>query len=137
MLLGHVSYARVQASSLDNMLSPDATPRSIDGIEIAVFEGEAVLFDEEASMVHRLGAVAGAVWMCCDGETAIGAIVRELADVFDMPAVELEASVSEVLEQFEAEGLLVGSSKPMRSALIPDPVLAEDGTEILVAPPDP
>ncbi len=54
------------------------TPAAIDGVEIAVFDGEAVLFDANSSMVHRLGAIAGAVWLCCDGATDVATMIEEL-----------------------------------------------------------
>ncbi len=42
-----------------------------------IFDGEAVLFQESASMVHRLNAVAGAVWLLCDGETTVESMPGE------------------------------------------------------------
>lgn len=127
----------VQAASSDNTFAATDSPQIVDGIEIAVFEGEAVLFDERASMVHHLGAVAGAVWMCCDGDTTVEAITTELAEIFDTSETEIEAAVVDSLEHFVAEGLLVGYQGPTRFPLTPDPTLADDGTEVLVAPPDP
>ena len=119
----------------------DDRPRGIDDVELAVFEGEAVLFDVQASMVHLFNAVAGATWLCCDGDTTVAEMIDELADTFSVtdPADRnaLETAVHDSLARFAEEGLLADRPRPNRLTLTPDPVLADDGTEIVVAPPDP
>jgi hypothetical protein len=106
-------------------------------VEVAIFEGEAVLFQESASMVHRLNAIAGAVWLLCDGETTVAAMPGELAEVFSVPAAELVRPVEEALGGLAAAGLLVGDGQPVHVKLEPEPTRAADGTQIVVAPPDP
>ena len=117
------------------------TPTAIDGVEIAVFEGEAVLFDESSSMLHRLGAIAGAVWLCCDGTTDVATIVRDLSEMFDHDPDEMATVVSQSLERFADEGLLVGHEIAPQTTSPPGPtsgsVVADDGSEILAPPPDP
>jgi hypothetical protein len=113
------------------------TPTAIDGVEIAVFEGEAVLFDEASSMLHHLGAIAGAVWLCCDGSTDVAAMTAELAAVFHAEPSEIAVVVHETLHRFAAEGLLVGDDTPPPVTLTSERSVADDGTEILTGPPDP
>jgi hypothetical protein len=121
--------------------APDDRPAGIEDVELAVFEGEAVLFDVQASMVHLLNAVAGATWLCCDGETTVAAMVDELADTFSVTEpgdrTALETAVHDSLARFADEGLLADHPRPARLTFTPEPVLADDGTEIVVAPPDP
>lgn len=117
--------------------APSDTPLGVDGVETAVFDGEAVLFDESAAMVHRLNAVAAAVWLLCDGETTVASMPSELAEVFATPAADLVAPIDEALEGLAAAGLLVGRAGPVHLSLMPEPRRAADGTPILVAPPDP
>lgn len=118
--------------------SPDDRPRGIDDVELAVFEGEAVLFDVQLSMVHLFNAVAGATWVCCDGETTVAAMIDELADTFAVTEPDdrraLESAVRDSLARFAEEGLLADRPRPARFTLTPDLVLADDGTEILAAP---
>ena len=113
------------------------TPLGVDGVETAVFDGEAVLFHESASMVHRLNAIAGAVWLLCDGETTVGSMPDELAEVFSVPAAELAGPTDEALVRLAAAGLLVGRDGPIHLPLVAEPLRSADGTPILVAPPDP
>lgn len=113
------------------------TPTAVDGVEIAVFEGEAVLFHEATSMLHRLGAIAGGVWLCCDGDTDVATMIDELADTFGLPAADVEPVVHETLERFADEGLLVGHDAPLRTTLVTKPEVAGDDTQILARPADP
>jgi hypothetical protein len=113
------------------------TPAAIDGVEVAVFDGEAVLFDASSSMVHRLGAIAGAVWLCCDGSTDVAMMIEELTDIFQLPGSELAGAVHETLERFADEGLLAGHHRSTRLGLTPETTVADDGTAILTGPPDP
>ena len=117
--------------------APSDTPLGVDGVETAVFDGEAVLFHEAASMVHRLNAVAGAVWLLCDGETTVASMPDELDDVFGVPAADLIDPIGEALEGLATAGLLVDEDAPIHLPLVPEPIRAADGTPILVAPPDP
>ena len=117
--------------------APSDTPLGVDGVETAVFDGEAVLFHESAAMVHRLNAVAGAVWLLCDGETTVASMPDELAGVFGVPAGDLVGPIDEALDGLAAAGLLVGRAGPVHLPLVPEPRRAADGTPILVAPPDP
>ena len=117
--------------------APSDTPLGVDGVETAVFDGEAVLFHEDAAMVHRLNAVAGAVWLLCDGETTVASMPDELAEVFGVPAADLVDPVGEALDGLAAAGLFVGEDAPIHIPLVPEPRRAADGTPILVAPPDP
>jgi hypothetical protein len=121
--------------------APDDRPQAIADVEVAVFEGEAVLFDPHASMVHHLNAVPAATWLCCDGETTVAGMLDELADVFsvtDPTGLEtLTSGVHESLARFAAEGLLVGRPGPARMTMEPVPERAADGTEILIAHDNP
>ncbi len=121
----------------DPRFAPSDTPLGVDGVETAVFDGEAVLFHESASMVHRLNAVAGAVWLLCDGETTVAAMADELAGVFSVAPTDLADPIGEALDNLAAAGLLVGRDGPVHLPLVPEPSRAADGTPILVAPPDP
>jgi hypothetical protein len=121
----------------DPRFAPSDTPLGVDGVETAVFDGEAVLFHESAAMVHRLNAVAGAVWLLCDGETTVASMPDELAQVFGMPAGDLVDPIGEALAGLAAAGLLVGEAAPIHLPLVPEAPRAADGTPILVAPPDP
>jgi len=115
---------------------PTDTPAGIDGVATAVFEGEAVLFDESTAMVHRLGAIAAAVWLYCDGETTVDSMTDELSEAFDLQPAELTPVIEQALSRFADEGLLVGHPPPVRIPVDGQPTSADDGTDVLLPPPD-
>ena len=121
--------------------APDDRPEAIADVEVAVFEGEAVLFDANASMVHRLNAVPAATWLCCDGETTVADLLDELIEMFALTdpgdVQTLTRWVHDSLARFAAEGLLVGRSGAARITMEPVPELADDGTEIFIAHDNP
>lgn len=121
----------------DARFAPADTPQAVDGVELALFDGEAVLFHEPTAMLHRLGAIAGGVWLCCDGATTVASMVDELADTFALGTDEVAAVVDETLARFADEGLLIGHDAPVRLTPSPDTSVADDGTEILARPEDP
>ncbi len=55
-------------------------------------------------MLHRLGAIAGAVWLSCDGSTDVAAIVDELAGMFALQPAETTRIVHETLETSRRRG---------------------------------
>ena len=121
----------------DSRFADTDMPEGVDGVETAVFDGEAVLFRESTRMVHRLNTVAGSVWLLCDGATLVSSMAGELGEVFGVDADGLQAGVHEALAQLADEGLLVGFEPPNRIVLEPVDEVAPDGSRILTAPPDP
>jgi hypothetical protein len=123
------------------VFAPDDRPKAFADVEVAVFEGEAVLFDVAASMVHHLNAVPAATWLCCDGDTTVADMIDELVEVFSTtePAdIEaLTAGVHDSLARFAAEGLLVGRARAQTLVMEPVAELAPDGTEIFIAHDNP
>lgn len=123
--------------SQPEQLAESDRPLAVDGVRVTVLEGEAVLFHEAASMVHRLGPVAGAVWVCCDGDTDVATMIDEVATAFGIEATTVAPEVHRTLERLADQGLLAGSLAPTRIHMTPVPMVADDGTEILTPPPDP
>ena len=87
-----------------------AQPAAIDGVDTAIFDGEAVLFRESTCTIHHLGAITGAVWMSCDGTTSVESMVAQLGDLFGTGAAQLAAPlatlVDEALIELADQGLL-------------------------------
>ena len=87
-----------------------AQPEAVDGVDTAIFDGEAVLFRESTCTIHHLGAIAGAVWMSCDGATSVDSMVAQLGDLFGTGAAQLAAPlatlVDDALIELAGQGLL-------------------------------
>lgn len=111
-------------------------PLGVDDVETAIFEGEAVLFRESTRSVHRMNALAGAVWVMCDGETTVAAMVDELAELFATDATELLPKVLDALGQLDDAKLLQGASDEPIVTMTPVNDEASDGSRIIACPPD-
>jgi hypothetical protein len=113
-----------------------ARPVAVEQVETAIFDGEAVLFRESTGTIHQLGAIAGAVWVSCDGDTTVAAMLDELGELFGLAPAELAAQVDEALSQLAGEGLLVGFDAPTRVQLESLAEPASDGSRVIACPPD-
>lgn len=113
-------------------------PTGADDVEIAVFDGEFVLFHESRHMVHRLNAATGSVWLLCDGETDPTSMATELGEMFGLPPASLTDDIHQALNQLAAAGLLEGIEPAHQRRLAERPeLIAPDGSRMLIAPPDP
>jgi coenzyme PQQ synthesis protein D (PqqD) len=79
-------------------------------VEWATFDGEAVLYDPTANVLHRFNAGAVAVWAVCDGTASIDGITRAIVDAYSGPPGEIGRDVPAVIAQFRRLGLLLPSS---------------------------
>lgn len=124
-------------SAVPEAFTVDSTPAASGDVEVAVFEGEAVLFHEPTGSVHRLNATTAAVWLSCDGETTVAQIIDDLSGMFLGNRDQISAAVFEALEQLLSKGLLVGLEWMPNMAMMPDPPApASDGSLVIACPPD-
>jgi hypothetical protein len=71
-------------------------------------DGELVLYDDAAGVLHRLNGAAAALWMCLDGSSTLAEIAVDLADVFDAEPAQVAVDVVEAARSFARAGLLAG-----------------------------
>jgi PqqD family protein of HPr-rel-A system len=83
-------------------------PRLRAGVSIVDIDGEAVVYDiPSGGQIHYLNHSAALVLDLCDGTSTIGEMARAIAEVYEMPAEEVEKQVRETVENLEAVGLLL------------------------------
>lgn len=75
-------------------------------------DGEIVLYDGRAKVMHRLSPTAGQVWRCLDGSGSLEEIAADIADVYQVDVVQVLADVVTTTRQFGSAGLLVGIGEP-------------------------
>jgi hypothetical protein len=97
-------------------------PEAHPAVATAVFDGEAVLFDERSMMSHRLNAIVAAVWVLCDGATDEAAMLDELAELFPLSHDELAQHVGASIDLLQQSHLLVGSGDPDAPPVVADVV---------------
>ncbi len=114
-----------------------ARPSSRPDVEMAWFDGEAVLFDPATRQLHTLNGSAAAVWLCADGTQDVTAMAAELADTFGVQVDTLIPDVVRALRSLDELGLLVGS--PLPPVVEEVEVSAEgdgsDQADVLLPPP--
>ena len=81
------------------------TPRRRTGLLELDFGDGMILYDSESSMVHHLNPSAAIVWQLCKGSSSVDDLVRDIADEFDRPPVEVMADVGRLVREFEERGL--------------------------------
>jgi hypothetical protein len=112
-------------------VNPDAPAESITAASVVAIrpevssvdvEGEVVLYDDDARVLHRLNPSASVVWACLDGFASLAEIGADVADIYQADPVRVLADVVAAARQFGAAGLLVGVRRDG------DPIDDEAGT---------
>ena len=86
--------------------SPDACPTRRLDFNARLIDGEAVVLDRQAGLVHQLNVTARYVWERCDGHTTVTAIAQQLADAFDIDRTVATHDVQVLVRQLQDLQLL-------------------------------
>jgi PqqD family protein of HPr-rel-A system len=81
-------------------------PRARQELSVIELDGEAVVYDRETGNLHHLNPTATVVFSLCDGTSTARQLCVDLAEVYGMPAQELEPQVRRLLRQLKASGLI-------------------------------
>jgi hypothetical protein len=106
-------------------LTPDMVPTPSPGVEMVAIGDETVLIDEHTGHIEVVNHTASIVWQCLDGQSSLGEIATDLADVF---GVDREVVLTDVLS-------LVTSLATLHY-LVDDTLETEGDTEVSVPTPD-
>jgi Coenzyme PQQ synthesis protein D (PqqD) len=87
-------------------LSPLEIPARREDVEWIELEGEAVLYDPSAHMLHRLNREAAAVWRSCDGSASTGQITCTLEEAYPASRETIATDVPAVIERLRRLSLL-------------------------------
>lgn len=82
--------------------------------------------------VRHLGGTAAAIWALIDGSTPVDQIVDELAGLYGVPPVAIEADVRQAIDEFATSGLLASPGQAAPSTQSDHPALTP-----MARPPDP
>jgi len=77
---------------------PDLIYRTIDG--------ETVILNREAGVLHRLNSTASFIWECCDGSSGVDDIVARLANAYEVDFPTSRKDVKEIVLKLESLNLL-------------------------------
>src|SRR5687768_13909563 len=91
----------VTIPSLDSVLACKV------GLASAEIEGETVLYDEDAQVLHLLDPIGTVVWTLLDGTVTLGELCVDLADVFAADLSQVQNDVLRLAGDLSEKGLLV------------------------------
>ena len=81
-------------------------PQHRSDVKIRDVEGELVVLDLEAKLVHQLNPTARHIWNQCDGQHSITEIIEQLCQTFDIDRITAEKDVKAIVRQLKEAGLL-------------------------------
>jgi hypothetical protein len=85
---------------------PLVKPKVRDGLTVVELDGEAVIYDEETTELHRLNPTATIVFGLCDGSATMAEMAADLSAVFEVPLNEVEPEVRALIRRFRKVQLL-------------------------------
>lgn len=71
-----------------------------------VVEGEIVVLDKVAGLIHQLNSTAGTIWKACDGKATIDNIAAQIAEQYGIDIKLARADVVTTLQQLEQQKLV-------------------------------
>jgi hypothetical protein len=69
-------------------------------------DGEVVVLDRQAGLIHQLNQTASYIWDRCDGQSTVAEIANQLAAAFDVGADTAVQDVAITITQLQSLGLL-------------------------------
>jgi hypothetical protein len=83
-----------------------ACPRRRSDVIARLLDGETVVLDRQAGVIHQLNRTASYVWAHCAGHSTIADIAHQLTDVFAVEATVAARDVGPLVRQLQALQLL-------------------------------
>jgi Coenzyme PQQ synthesis protein D (PqqD) len=81
-------------------------PTRRSNVHVRVVEGEVVMLDRQAGLIHQLNHTASHIWGLCDGQRTLAEIANQLALTFDTDASTAAQDVATLIRQFHSLRLL-------------------------------
>ena len=89
------------------LLPPQAPcPKRRPDVLSRLIDGETVVLDRQAGLVHQLNQTASYVWERCDGQSTMTDIAHGLAQTFDVDLSVATRDVTAMIRQLQALHLL-------------------------------
>jgi hypothetical protein len=83
-----------------------ACPRRRLDVTARLLDGETVVLDRQAGLIHQLNHTASYIWARCDGQSTIAAIAHQLAHAFAVEPTVAARDVRALVRQLQALQLL-------------------------------
>jgi hypothetical protein len=112
---GERRYSPVPADDARESLSDSYAPRRRgDVLEIDLGDG-LIIYDRDANLVHHLNPSAALVWRMCEGTSSVGELVQVIVEVLGSSPHEVNAQVTDLLQELDELGLTEDASHQVTS----------------------
>jgi hypothetical protein len=98
LLSGRTRYSKMQ--------KPEDYPKRRSDVNVRVVDGEVVILDRQAELIHQLNHTASYIWDRCDGHSTAAEIATQLVTAFDVDASTAIHDVATTVSQLYRLGLL-------------------------------
>jgi hypothetical protein len=83
-----------------------ACPKRCLDVKSRLVDGEMVVLDQQAGVIHQLNPTASFIWERCDGQSTLTDIAQQLAHEFELDSHVALRDVNAMIGQLEALHLL-------------------------------
>jgi Coenzyme PQQ synthesis protein D (PqqD) len=83
-----------------------ACPKRRRDVKSRLVDGETVVLDQQAGVIHQLNPTASFIWERCDGQSTLTDIAQQLAHAFEVDPQVASCDVNAMIRQLEALHLL-------------------------------
>lgn len=81
-------------------------PKRRSDVSARLIDGETVVLDRQAGLIHQLNHTASYIWERCDGHATVSDIAHQLAQAFDVDLTVATRDVRTMVTQLQALHLL-------------------------------
>jgi hypothetical protein len=95
-----------QDPSGPSLLPLAACPKRRPDVIVRLLDGETVVLDRQAGVIHQLNHTASYIWARCDGQSSIADIAHQLAQAFAVEPTVAARDVHVLVTQLQTLQLL-------------------------------
>jgi hypothetical protein len=92
------------------MSEPGDHPKRSTAVNVRIVDGEVVVLDRQAGLIHQLNPTASYIWDRCDGQSTVAEIAHQLAAAFDVDASTVVHDVATAIKELHRLGLIESSN---------------------------
>ena len=93
-------------SANNSDLTTDIRPLKRSDLNVRLVDGETLILDPKAGLVHQLNQAANLVWEHCDGQSSIAKIADHLLQLYEVDPKTAVNDVTEAVGRLRELGLL-------------------------------